>query len=113
MGERLPSKILVSALLRRVNQAGGFASVLARGEEMGGVILVQTLEKGRFSGFFERMVDFDGVARLVSCGPAAGSESDVVGDYVQRRCTSDPDIWVIELDIADAERFAAETIATS
>ena len=52
MTGRLPSKTLVSALVRRVEQAGGFAMILARGEDMGGVVLVQTLEKGRFSGFF-------------------------------------------------------------
>lgn len=105
--------MLVSALLRRVNQAGGFGLVLARGEDMGGIILVQTLEKGRYSGLFERMIDFDGRARLVRCGPEAGSESDAVAAYVERRRTSDPDLWVVELDIADAERFAAETMAVS
>lgn len=108
---RLPSKILVSALVRRVEQAGGFAMIVARGEDMGGVILVQTLEKGRFSGFFERMVDLDGKAVMVRTGPADDSDSVTLLDYVDRRRRSDPDLWVVELDIADAERFAAETIA--
>jgi len=105
--------MLVDALVRRVNQAGGFAMILARGEDMGGVILIQTLEKGQFSGLFERMIDFDGVASLARCGPEAGSDSLTIDDYVQRRRRSDPDLWVVELDIADAERFAAETIAPS
>ena len=30
--------------------------------------------------------------------------------YVARRRRSDPDLWIIELDIPEAERFAAETI---
>ena len=30
--------------------------------------------------------------------------------YWRRRRASDPDLWVIEVDIAAAERFAAETI---
>jgi len=33
-------------------------------------------------------------------------------DYWRRRRASDSDLWVVELDIADAERFAAETIVT-
>lgn len=111
MSARLPTKTLVSALVRRVGQAGGFATILSRGEDMGGMILVQTLEKGQFSGFFERMVDFDGKASLVRCGPAAGSDPPTLADYLDRRRRSDPDLWVIELDIVDAERFAAETIA--
>ena len=30
--------------------------------------------------------------------------------YAERRRRSDLDLWLVELDIADAERFAAETI---
>jgi hypothetical protein len=108
---RLPSATLVSALVRRVEQAGGFAMILARGEDMGGVVLVQTLEKGRFSGFFERHLDFDGRATLVRTGPAADSDPLSLMEYVDRRRRNDPDLWVVELDIPDAERFAAETIA--
>jgi hypothetical protein len=111
MSARLPSKLLVSALVRRVEQAGGFAMIIARGEDMGGVILVQTLEKGRFSGFFERMTNLDGRASLMRAGPADDSDPITIMDYVDRRRRSDPDLWVVELDIADAERFAAETIS--
>ncbi|CAN5167515.1 DUF1491 family protein [soil metagenome] len=111
MTGRLPSKLLVSALVRRVEQAGGFAMILSRGEDMGGVVLVHTLEKGRFSGFFERQVDFEGRAVMVRTGPADDSDPLAVMDYVERRRRNDPDLWVVELDILDAERFAAETIA--
>lgn len=111
MTGRLPSKTLVSALVRRVEQAGGFAMILARGEDMAGVVLVQTLEKGRFSGFFERQVDFSGQAAMVRTGPADDSDPQTLMDYVERRRRNDPDLWVVELDILDAERFAAETIA--
>lgn len=113
MSGRLPTHLLVNALVRRVSQAGGFAMIIARGEEMGGVILIQTLEKGRFSGFFERMIDLEGVARLVRCGPPDSAEAPEIDDYADRRCRNDPDLWVVELDIADAERFAAETMAVS
>lgn len=111
MTARLPAKTLVSALIRRVNQSGGFASVLAHGEDMGGMILVQTLERGRFSGFFERMTNLDGTGVLVRCGPPLDSDPPTLSDYLDRRRQQDRDLWIIELDIVDAERFAAETIA--
>jgi hypothetical protein len=110
MTERLPSKLLASALVRRVEQAGGFATILAKGEDMGGVILVETAEKGVFSGLFERMFDLDGKPRLSPCGPPPASAPNVVGAYLDRRRAADPDLWIIELDIVEAERFAAETI---
>lgn len=110
MAARLPSKLLIGALIARVQQAGGFAAILVRGEDQTGTILVQTMDKGRFSGLYERMLDLDGTARLVRCGPDDDAEPTALSAYVDRRRQRDPDLWVVELDIVDAERFAAETI---
>ena len=107
---RLTSAMLVGALRRRVNAAGGFATILVKGDEISGVILVQTLEKGRESGLFERVSNFAGVYALMRCGPSPEEGPDALADYVARRRRSDPDLWIIELDIPEAERFAAETI---
>jgi hypothetical protein len=107
---RLTSAMLVGALRRRVNAAGGFATILVKGDEISGMILVQTLEKGRESGLFERVSNFAGGYALMRCGPSPEEGPDVLADYVARRRRSDPDLWIIELDIPEAERFAAETI---
>ncbi|MEC3951032.1 DUF1491 family protein [Sphingobium sp. HWE2-09] len=107
---RLTSAMLVGALRRRVNAAGGFATILVKGDEISGVILVQTLEKGRESGLFERVSNFAGGYALMRCGPSPEEGPDALADYVSRRRRSDPDLWIIELDIPEAERFAAETI---
>ena len=48
---------------------------------------------------------------MVRTGPADDSDPQTLMDYVERRRRNDPDLWVVELDILDAERFAAETIA--
>ncbi|MET0241693.1 MAG: DUF1491 family protein [Sphingobium sp.] len=111
MSDRLPSKILVSALVRRVGQAGGFATIIARGEDMGGAIIVQLEDRGSYRGLLERTVDWDDKAKLIPCGPPVGADSFAVSEYIERRRANDPDLWVVELDIADGERFAAETIA--
>ncbi len=108
--DRLTSAMLVNVLVRRAAAAGGFATVLVKGDETSGVILVQALEKGRENGLLERMADFEGGYRLVPCGPAPEEGPQAMAQYMERRRRSDPDLWIIELDIADAERFAAETI---
>ncbi|MFX7883132.1 DUF1491 family protein, partial [Acinetobacter baumannii] len=41
---------------------------------------------------------------------AVAADAATIADYWQRRRRIDPDLWVIELDIASAERFAAETL---
>ena len=105
MSGRLPSGVLVSALLRRVNDAGGFGAVMAKGDAQGGAILVIAIDKGAPPRLLERGLGPDGRTALIDSTPA----EDLDG-YWRRRRTSDADLWVIEVDIAAAERFAAETI---
>jgi len=110
MSERLPSGLLVGAMLRRVNDAGGIGTVLAKGDAQAGAILVVTLDKGVGSGIFERAIGPAGDPALVRVGPQGDGDPAEVSDYWRRRRSRDPDLWVIELDIASAERFAAETM---
>ncbi|HUD90157.1 DUF1491 family protein [Sphingobium sp.] len=107
---RLTSAMLVGALRRRVAAAGGFATILAKGDEISGVILVQILEKGRETGLFERVPNFVGGYALMRCGPSAEEGPEALDQYIARRRRSDPDLWLIELDVPEGERFAAETI---
>lgn len=97
---------MVGALLRRVNDAGGLAVVRARGDADAGAILLVLEQENRL---VERAVDFDGNDTLVPVGPTPGS-AESPDDYWQRRRRRDPDLWVVALDIAGGERFAAETI---
>ena len=109
MTERLTSAMLVSALVRRVNQAGGSAMILAKGDATAGGILFLAYDRGTRPRFFERGIGPAGTPALLPSGPQdIGDESQVTA-YWQRRRGYDGDLWVVELDIADAERFAAET----
>lgn len=105
MDGRLPSGMLVSALLRRMNDSGGLGMVLAKGDAQAGGILVIIVEADRRERVLERGVGTDGRTALIESTPA----NDILS-YWQRRRARDPDLWVIELDGAAAERFTAETI---
>lgn len=98
----MPARLLVDLLLRSVSAAGGFATILAHGDDHGGAIIVQCCERGQPGPLFEQQ--FDGMWGMV--GPSA--DSDDQSAYVARRRLNDPDLWVIELDIVDAPRFVAE-----
>jgi hypothetical protein len=113
VSDRLPSGLLVSALLRRVNDAGGIGMVLAKGDAQAGGILVLVQERDVAPRFIERGLGPDGAARLIETGPQDPkdpTDPQQAADYWQRRRARDPDLWVIELDIAGGERFAAVTI---
>jgi len=105
MDVRLPTHLEVSGLVRQVNAAGGFAMVLVKGEPDAGTILLVLTERGADARVYERMPQLDGT-RSWSC--SRRQESGDPGDiqtYVDRRREQDPDLWIVELDVADGERF--------
>lgn len=101
--------MLVSALIRRVSQAGGNAAVIAKGDAERGAILLICMEKGEVRSVRERVLGPKGDYGWANVGPA---ESDSRDQWLNRRRRGDPDLWLVELDIADAERFADETSLT-
>lgn len=102
---RLVSSILVSALLRQAEAAGGFGTILAKGDPTAGAIAVILLERGGKPRFFERLLQPDG---QYSWQAAPATDEAELSAAIARRRRVDPDLWVVELDIASAERFAAE-----
>jgi len=105
---RLPTHLSVAALLRRVNDAGGLGVVRASGDAQSGTLLI-LLDEGMQMRAVERMRDLDDRDILVSAGPTTGEER-AVEEYWRARRARDPDLWVIELNVPQAERFVAETI---
>jgi len=87
--------MLVAALVRRVEQIGGSAAVLSRGDGTAGAVLVQLAERGRPGALVERTLDAAGRYRWTAVGPddATGRSA-----YIVRRQRVDPDLWVVELD---------------
>lgn len=105
MDVRLPAHLEVSALIRRVQAEGGFAAVLAKGEQEAGTILLVTTENGRNTRVFERMPQLDG-SRAWTCSKEQDPENkEIFNQYLERRKSQDRDLWIVELDIAQAERL--------
>jgi hypothetical protein len=99
--------VLASALLRRAQDEGGFGAVLAKGDSTAGAIAVTLAEKGRKACFLERLLQADGSYSWQPSRQEIENEQDF-NLFLERRRKSDPDLWILELDIASAERFAAE-----
>lgn len=110
MSNGLPTGLLVSALLKRVNDAGGMGMVRARGEPSSGSILLILNDYSGNTQVLERALGPTGTPALIPAGPSDTSDRVARESYWRRRRDRDPDLWVIELDIASPERFAAETI---
>jgi hypothetical protein len=108
MDGRLQSSVMVGALKRLAENEGGFAAILAKGDSRAGAILVILAEKGRKLRMLERSLLPDGRYAWADVGSQTIENEDQNRLFLDRRRKVDPDLWIIELDIASAERFAAE-----
>lgn len=106
---RLPAHLEVSGLIRAVQAEGGFATVLAKGERDAGTILLVVCENGGNARIFERM-PWAAEGRQWHCAKRQiVDQKQEFADYLDRRRTQDPDLWIVELDIAQGERFIGLT----
>ena len=135
---RLASSVIIAALRRKVEAAGGFATVLAKGDAVAGAILIVcpqgasgdgaghlsddarqgeshanigpdiVPESGAKPVILEREPTFDGPGKWIAVGHQHIVNEHKLSEYLAKRRASDPDLWIIELDTAEAERFAAE-----
>ncbi len=96
----LPASTLVPALVRQVQGAGGFATVLRKGSQWGAALLL-VHRQGATVAAYEKVPTLDGRPswRLAAEG------AEPVQSFIDRQARFDPDLWVLELDIAALERF--------
>ena len=112
MNDRLPAGLEVAALMRRAEGDGGFATVVHRGDADRGAISLLIAERGAPKIVLERQMAADFTYRWREVANAISPDRQGWADWASRRSRLDPDCWLIELDIADAQRFIAETTAS-
>lgn len=95
----------VAGIIRAAEAAGGFGAVLHKGEREAGTILVVMAERGANLRLFELLPDPER-GRVWTCTRQQDPENPAdFSEYLDRRSSRDPDLWIVELDIADGERF--------
>ena len=111
MTPRPTAGLVVSAMIRTVEGAGGSGMVVAKGDATAGAILLILAERGRTTGVRERTLGPDDTYMWTASGPAGLDDPAALSAYVARRRQRDPDLWVVELDHADALALAQGVIA--
>ena len=108
---RLPAHLEVAGLIRRVATAGGFAAVIAKGEPDSGTILLVLRDPRTNPRLLERMPQPDG-SRPWSLNRIQDLENtQEFDDYLARRRAQDPDLWILELDTPNPERFIGDSVS--
>ncbi len=113
MSDRLPARLEATALMRQVEAQGGFATVIQRGNETRGALALLIAQRGLLRALIERRMEADFAYRWTIVVTADEANTEKFRDSVNKLVQFDPDCWLIELDVADAERFIAETIASA
>lgn len=111
-GDRLSASIEATSLIRRAQAAGDFGAILRKGDAERGAILIVVRRRGSLAGCLERTLSPEGLYRWEGVGPGASDGDGELEEFLKKRVRFDEDLWLIELDIAQAERFIAETTSS-
>jgi hypothetical protein len=106
MAPRIATRLLVDALIRRAEAGSGFAAVIAKGDPSSGALLVLITCRGSDPIVYERLLAPSGDYLWSETRGAANAEE--TRKFLEKRRRGDPDLWVLELDVPEVERFVAE-----
>jgi hypothetical protein len=105
----LSTDIWVSALIRRAELGGAFATVARKGDPRAGAVLVKTIN--RLSGDAVVYAEaFRGEGERVWMQPKASHEEPDLDLYIERAARVDPDLWVVEIEDRDGRHFLTEPV---
>ncbi|MFN3818471.1 DUF1491 family protein [Blastomonas sp.] len=107
---RLAAHIRIEALKRLTQASGGFATVLAKGDPVSGSILIARTVRGAENAVLEGMSGLDSAIEwqeIWTEAPDVIAAKGTLSEYIARRRARDPDMWVIELDVANRAQFDA------
>ena len=105
----IATDVWVSALIRRAEIGGAFATVARRGDARAGTVLVKTYNpRTREAALYSGAWGPDG-ERLWMRPVDSQAESELDA-YVERTARYDPDLWVVEIEDVDGRHFLTEAV---
>jgi hypothetical protein len=108
----LSTDIWVTALIRRVEAGGAFATVARKGDPQAGAVLVKTLDRRSGAArLYAEATRADGERFWMR--PAKSEQETDLDGYVERALRVDPDLWVVEIEDKNGRRFLTEPVDDS
>ena len=81
--------------------------VLHKGERDAGTLLIVATFRQSGARLYERMPSLDGARKFEITKHQDTQNPSEFDEYLARRSAQDPDIWVLEVDVADPEPLIA------
>ena len=105
----LSSDLWVSALIRRAEIGGAFATVVRRGDMRAGTVIVKSYDTStRSAKLYTEAFGADGERLWIQ--PVTSETESELDAYIQRQIGYDPDIWVVEIEDRQGRHFITETV---
>jgi len=105
----LPTELWVQALVRRAQMAGGYATVVRRGDARAGAVLVKAYDRrNRTARLFAEALRGEG--ERVWMEPVGAREEAALDAYAERARSRDPDLWVVEVEDDQGRHFLTEPV---
>jgi hypothetical protein len=106
----LSTDIWASALIRRAELAGAFATVARKGDPSAGAVLVKVLNRRSGEAWlYASAIRGDGEQVWMQPLGASRGEPEI-DDYLARQVRFDPDLWIIEIEDGEGRHFLTEPV---
>ena len=105
----LNSDLWVGALIRRAEIGGAFATVVKRGDDRAGTVIVKSWDTSeRRARVFTEAFGPDGERLWMQ--PVESEFESELDAYVQRQIGYDPDLWIVEIEDRQGRHFITEKV---
>ena len=105
----LSSDLWVSALIRRAQIEGAYATVVKKGDDRAGSVIVKAYDTStRTARLFTEAFGTDGDRLWIQ--PVTSDSESELDAYIARQRRYDPDLWVVEIEDRQGRHFITETV---
>lgn len=108
----LSTDVWVSALIRRAELAGAFATVVRKGDARAGTVILKAYNTStRTARLYSAVTGPEGEPLWMQ--PITSDSESELDAYIERQRRYDPDIWVVEIEDRNGQHFLLEKVQDS
>ena len=105
----LSSDLWVSALIRRAQIEGAYATVVKKGDDRAGSVIVKAYDtSNRTARLYTEAFGTDGDRLWIQ--PVTSDSESELDAYIARQRGYDPDLWVVEIEDKQGRHFITEKV---
>ncbi|MBB3872032.1 DUF1491 family protein [Brevundimonas mediterranea] len=105
----LSSDLWVSALIRRAEIEGAYATVVKKGDDRAGSVIVKAYDTStRTAKLYTEAFGTDGERLWIQ--PVVSDSESELDAYIARQRGYDPDLWVVEIEDKQGRHFITEKV---